>query len=182
MSDAEKNRSHNSLMGRYLIATICMSFGLILLYFFFHGITTIVQNGKGEAIIYYFVMLLGSIFIIIIGMTGFLLRPNQQVRIIGNKFIIPNQWRFIKKEKCIDFADILIVYSNLKNKFPALFIIWLDRQHENRGNLTYLEKSDIPDFEATILNLSKKLKIDVENRAYAALAIKYVKQQYGLDI
>jgi hypothetical protein len=118
-----------------------------------------------------------SVFLLTLGLAGFLHRPVQDIRVLEDRFVLKSEWRFDDRETVIPFQKVWKLYANLKNDFPACFIVWRDEQ--NRCRAMYFDKEELPDFPSEVTRLGERITVDTESFAFADFVRKDVLEKMG---
>jgi hypothetical protein len=118
-----------------------------------------------------------SVFFISLGLSGFLLRPGREARVLVDRIILQSEWRFDNHETVIPLQRVWKFYANLKNDFPWCFIVW--RDEKDRCKLIGFDKEDIPDFHCEVSRLKERVTVDTESYAIASFVRQDVKEKLG---
>lgn len=168
------------VLGNYFIASIVMAAGLFVYYFFLTGVRTSLASPNPMAL--FWILLTGLIAAIcfVVGLTGFLLRYDREARFLEDRIVLPSEWKFEKGETVIPLARVWKFYSNLKNDFPCVMVVWKDEQ--GRCRWTMFDKDEVEDFPDRVANLGERIPVDTESYAIAEFVRKDVRANLGCEL
>jgi hypothetical protein len=171
--------SERFIPGEYAVAMILLSFGLLLEYICAITFGGWLDSSNALTLVLSITCGFGAVFFIMIGLTGFLIRYDRQTRILDDRIIVPSEYRFDKSETEIPLGRVWRLYSNLKNDFPAVFVVW--RDDRERCRCTRFDKAELPDFPSEVARLGERIPVDTDSYAVADLVRKQVRANLGCE-
>jgi len=169
-------RSH---FGDYVLASILLAAGLLLDYVCAISFASWLANSNYLTLALAIVCGLAAVFFIMLGLTFFLIRWDREALILDDRIVVPSEYKFDRSETVIPLGRIWKLYSNLKNDFPAVFVVW--RDDRDRCRCTMFDKEEVGDFPAQVAQLGERIPVDTESYAIADFVRKEVREKAGCE-
>jgi len=171
--------SGRSSFGDYVLASFIIAAGLFIDYMCVIAFEGWLSTSNPWTLATAFACGLISVFLFVWGLTGFLLRPAREARVVEDKLVLQSEWRFDAHETVIPLQRVWKFYANLTNDFPYCFVVWKDEK--DRCHLTGFDKEDLPDFQSEVAKLKDRIPVDTESYAIATFVRKDMKEQLGCE-
>ena len=151
------------VLREYFFAAVMLSFGLVLDYLcaiYFGGW---LANSNILTLLFAIACGIGSVFLIMLGLGGLLTRHGREARFLEDRIVVPGELRFEKAQTEIPLARVWRLYSNLKNDFPTMFLVWKDEK--DRCRCTMVDKVEVGDLQAMVAMLGERIQVDTDSYA-----------------
>jgi len=167
------------VLREYFFASVMLSFGLVLDYLcaiYFGGW---LANSNFLTLLFAIACGIGSVFLIVLGLGGLLSRHGRETRLLEDRIVVPGELRFEKAETVIPLAMVWRLYSNLKNDFPTMFLVWKDEK--DRCRCTMVDKVEVKDLQAMVARLGERIAVDTDSYAVVDSVSRDVRTGLGCE-
>lgn len=171
--------SERFVPGNYILASMVLSAGLFVDYICVLDFGAWLAAPDPMTLFWTVVFGLLAVVLIAVGLAGFLMRYDREARFLEDRIVLPSGWKFEKDETVIPLGRVWKFYSNLKNDFPAVFVVWRDER--DRCRWTTFDKEEVEDFPARVARLGERIPVDNENYAIAEFVRKDVRASLGCE-
>jgi hypothetical protein len=167
------------VLHEYFFASVIVSLGLVLDYICAIVFGGWLANSNPLTLIAAIVCGSFSVFLIMLGLTGFLMDYGRELCVLEDRIIVPSDYKFDSSRTEIPLGRIWRFYSNLKNDFPAMFLVWKDDKDQCR--CTLVDKEEVRDLQALIARLGERVPVDTDSYAVADSVKNDVRAKLGCE-